>query len=178
MKKLSEILKRKPKVLKTKKIDRKKLNFILTLLFILGISLTVWEIIIFRHTIIEVEILFFSNSINEIEGKSVNWVLQFMIHSFTTGAFLLFSFMATNFYLAEDNVTMKSFKIINKGSLAGSKGSREKRKPYVVIDYKGFNKELIFSFKDTETVYKATQATVFIKKGFFGIEVIENYYVY
>jgi hypothetical protein len=166
----------------------KKLDNLIGFLFIFGIVLLTWEVFIYRRTIIELKIplliwltpglfltpLFF-NKMNNIDGMKAHWILHYVLHTIMTGGFILFCFMASNFYLAGNTIVDEKFEVIKRGSLSGSKGHRDERKPYVVINYKGIEKQLIFSNPQMEKVMSAKSAKLSVRKGLFGFDIIEKY---
>ena len=200
----------------------KRLDNIISGLFVLGLFLTAWEILIYRNTIINVNIplliflvpgIFltpiFYKKLNEIDPIEVYdcdtifklffskigllrllpskfkipntkadlflWVfMHYLLHTIITGGILMFLFMATNFYFADNSIIEKRFKIEKIDSLPGSKGEREKRQPYVVIDYEGMKKELIFSYEETEKVKTAKYAVMKVSKGFLGYDILKE----
>ncbi len=166
----------------------KKLDALLTVLFFLGLILLIWEIFIFRRTMIELKIplliwsipgIFLTpllyNKFNKIDGMKAHWILHYVAHTCMTGAFLLFGFMASNYYFADNQTINKRFEIIKKGSLCGSKGHREERQPYAEIDYYGFEKQLVFTYSETEKIDSSKYVNLAVRKGFWGFDILERY---
>lgn len=164
------------------------LDKLIGFLFVLGLCLLVWVIFIYRRTIIELEIPlllwltpgiiltpFFYTRLNNIDGMKAHWILHYILHSCMTGAVILFSFMSINYYLADDVITTKQYEVLDIGSLPGGKNDREKRKPYVIINYKGLDKQLIFSNSQMENVRNAKIVIVDVRKGKLGFDILENY---
>jgi hypothetical protein len=87
-------------------------------------------------------------------------------------------FMTSNYYLADKLTTEYKFEIKEKTSMSGSKGHSDERKPLVRIDYFEFEKELIFSYSDTEKVSNADSVKVTVRKGAFGFEILEDFDVF
>lgn len=112
---------------------------------------------------------------NYIDGRKGHWILHYVLHTCMTGGFILFSFMATNFYFADNQINKRTFVINTKGSLSGSKRHRSERKPYVLINYDGIEKQLIFSYSDTDKINSAKKVHLNIKKGFLGFDILESY---
>lgn len=117
----------------------KKLDNIIVFLFILGIALLTCEIYIYRKTLIELKIPLmiwlspgiiltpiFYNKLNDIDGMKAHWSLHYILHSCMTGAFVLFGFMAVNYFFADHDVVSKEFKVQEIGSLAGGKEAETK----------------------------------------------------
>ncbi|GAB7088142.1 hypothetical protein [Marinifilum fragile] len=168
----------------------KKLDNIIVFLFILGIALLTCEIYIYRKTLIELKIPLmiwltpgivltpiFYNKLNDIDGMKAHWSLHYILHSCMTGAFVLFSFMAVNYFFADNEVVSKEFKVQETGSLAGGKRNRNKRSPYVVINYEGMEKQLVFSNSQMDKVMNSKSAVLKVRKGRLGFDVLENYTV-
>jgi hypothetical protein len=166
----------------------KKLDNLVVILFFLGLILLIWEIFIYRRTIIELKIplllwltpgVFMTpllyKRMNYIDGMKAHWTLHYILHTCMTGAFVLFTFMASNYYFADNQIEKSTFEIIGTGSLPGSKGHRSERKPYVVINYKGMEKQLIFSYPETDRINSAKMVNLSVKKGLLGFDIIERY---
>src|SRR5688572_25013322 len=132
----------------------KKADFIICSIFFIGLALTYWEVILFRTTIIPLAIplaLCFVpgiiltplcyHKLNEIDGRRGHWILHYILHSFTTGAILLFTFMSVNYYLVGEEIIVYKFDIQSKSSISGPRGHRHEREPTVMINYFGFEKE-------------------------------------
>jgi hypothetical protein len=165
----------------------KKLDFLVSSLFFIGICLFIWTLSLFQHTIMDVTILFailliptfiltplFYNKLNEIEGKKMAWYIHFLIHIAMTGSFLLFSVLSTNYYLAESQKSNFKFRIIKIGRLSSRKG---KGVPYAVINYKGMEKQLEFRQSDSDKLDTAHFVNMEVKKGFLGFDVLEKFSV-
>lgn len=168
----------------------KKLDKLVGFLFILGLILLYLEILIFRETIIDLTIPLIIwltpgvvmtpllyGKMNNIDGMKAHWSLHYVLHTCMTGAFILYFFMASNFYLADNQIEKKSFKIIRTGSLPGPKGSRNEREPYVFINYEGLEKQLLFSFNVTDKINSAKEVELSVRKGFFGFDILDKYEV-
>lgn len=166
----------------------KKLDYLVVVLLFLGLILLIWEIFIYRRTIIELNIPLFLwltpgvfltpllyKRINYIDGIKTHWTLHYILHTFMTGAFILFSFMASNLYFADNKIENKKFDIIGKGSLPGSKRHRNERKPYVMINYEGMEKQLIFSYPETDKINSAKKVNLTVKRGLWGFDILEIY---
>jgi len=156
-------------------------------LFFLGLVLLLWEIEIYRDTIIDLKIplliwltpglvltpIFYSR-INALDRKA-NWALHYFLHTCMTGSFLLFSFMATNLYFSDSQSTIKHFNVINTGSICGPKGHRDEREPYVDINYEGLEKEVVFTYEETAKVMSAKSVKLTVRKGLLGFDILEKY---
>jgi hypothetical protein len=176
--------------LKVKDSGDKKLDFLLKTLFFVGLILLVWQIFIYRRTIIDLNIplficftpgliltpLFFKK-LNYIDGTRGHWTLHYLFHTITVGGIILFCFMSSNFYLANNVSVQSKFKIIDRGSLPGRKRHRDERSPYVIINYNGMNKQLIFSYEKMDEVMAAKYLLLKVKKGLWGFDILDEYTV-
>ena len=59
--------------------------------------------------------------------------------------------------------------------MPGPRRGRDERKPLVTIDYFGFEKELVFRYKDTKKVENADEVSLKVDEGFFGFDVLDHY---
>ena len=149
----------------------------------------VWQILIFRKTIIDVEILSgiialtgflaflvdfdnYKKTYNST-GKSVDFN-AFMHYFFGFGFIVAALFMLTNYYLADDKTVRKSFTIVKRTSISGGKNNRSKRQPVFSINYNGKIKELVFLNEFYENMETYTNVDLDIKKGYFGYGIIES----
>ena len=168
----------------------KKLDNLISILFFLGLILLIWEIYIFRATVIDWKIptfiylippifltpLFF-NKLNEIDPsiyihskyKAVHYLLHYFLHFVIVGGILCFIFMATNFYFADNQTTDKRFEIIEKGQF-----NSRSRDNWVRIDYEGQEKELVFPNSYEKEVDNAKFVSFEVQKGFLGFDIIKN----
>lgn len=166
----------------------KTFDSLVKFLFILGLISFIFEITLYHKTIIPLyvpliicltpgivltPILY--KRMNDIDGLRAHWILHYILHSCITGALILYTFMATNYYFAQDKIITKSYGIIEKGSLPGSKYHRDQRQPYVIINYNGFRKELIFSYPETEKVDSSKTAILHVKHGLWGYDILKDY---
>jgi hypothetical protein len=170
--------------------EKKKWELFYFFVLILGIVLAIFEISIFRKTLISLYIpisivfivgfLGFSLSkkhLKYIYPVSGNFIL--IVQNLCSWGFIsCYLFMATNYYLS-DSIT-KEYKTIikEKSSMPGSKSNRNERQPLVRFDFFDSEKELVFEFMDTEKVNSADSVKVIIKKGGIGFDVLESYDVF
>ncbi|MDQ7949172.1 MAG: hypothetical protein REI78_13825 [Pedobacter sp.] len=159
-------------------------------MFLLGAASIIFEISIYRHTLIEVYIpiliivvvgliaFFFNRShykrTYELSGNFFP-LLQNLI---SWGFISCYIFMAANFYLAEQATTEYRYDIKEKKSMPGPKWNRRKRVPLVKIDLFGIEKELVFDHTETDNVGKADSVMVSIKKGGLGFKILDKYQAY
>jgi hypothetical protein len=82
--------------------------------------------------------------------------------------------MGTNYYFGDGELSKHKVEILEKSSLAGSKGSREQRKPTVVIRYEGNKKELVFPHQFLYKMDSFNSVEIEVENGFFGFKTIKN----
>ncbi|MFP9098884.1 hypothetical protein ACLI09_07510 [Flavobacterium sp. RHBU_24] len=164
---------------------------ILKLLFMAaGILLIVFVVILYRKTIINicipVGIIFTAAFIAFIARKKGvdstppfnGYAPAFMFAILSWGFAACYAFMAINYYAAESEVQYYTFKIEERGSLVGSRRQRERRTPTVTINYFGNTKELVFPHDATQKVNAAQNVKLFVRRGYFGYDIIERKEVY
>src|SRR6478736_6476789 len=170
---------------KSKQVDKWKIFYYVT--FLTGITLLVLEIFIYRVTIIRTTIpisiilsvgvltfLFNKNHYNKTYNiRGVFFPLMQNIVSW--GFIACYLFMATNYYLADNELKDLKFEIKSKSSMPGPKRRRDERKPLVTIDYFGFKKELVFSYEDTERIENADKVNLTVRKGLLGFDILDHY---
>lgn len=148
-----------------------------------------WEIFIYRRTIIQLNLLFFIiigvgffSTILDLKNyaRTYNlkkWKLYFFafIQNTCSWGFMVCSIIVlSNFYFSKSEITESKHEIIERYSLTGSKGNRNKRKPLVTIDYDGKMKELVFSPKYFSELNDYNFVTISTKKGFIYWDIIVN----
>lgn len=158
-----------------------------TVMFLLGLVLLLFEISIYRKTIIHIYIPI---SIILVVGfltfyfnrphykKTYNLTGNFfpiMQNLISWGFISSYLFMATNYYLADTKTTQYRFIIKEKSSIPGRKHHRDERKPLVTIDYFKFEKNLVFPHADTDRVAKAKSVIVTVRKGSLGFDILDHY---
>jgi hypothetical protein len=158
-----------------------------TLMFFLGLILIVFEISIYRKTIIDTYIpisiilvvglfAFYFNKQHYKKTYSLKSNFYPIMQNLISWGFISsYIFLATNYYLAENVITNYKFKIKGKSSMPGSKHHRSEREPLVRFDYFDFEKELVFHFSDTEKVNYADSVKVSVKKGGLAFDILESY---
>lgn len=168
-----------------KKIDKWKVFY--ALIFITGLILMVFEVKLYRVTVISklvpISIILSIGTVTYIaskkhyhkHNKGYGILFGLLQNTCSWGFISCYLFMATNYYLADNEQRNLKFKIKSKGSMTGSKISRNKWKPLVEIDYFGFDKELVFRHTDTKKVENADEVIVVVEKGFFGFDVLDYY---
>lgn len=170
-------------------MTRKQRKVLYPILLLLGLGLIIWQIKIFRNTIIDLSIpigiilvvgviSFILDSKNYVKtydmsetGFNFFALMQGIIgYGFIAGSI----FMLANFYLADKDIVTRSFEIMERSSLPGGENQREERTPTFTISYDGKIKELGFrhEFYETMDVYENVQLEV--RKGYFGFDILES----
>jgi hypothetical protein len=157
-------------------------NSLLIILFIGALILTVFEINIYRKTIIHWAIptfvwiltgLILTPLTSSFLKKNINtnsFFLQLVFNVGTWGGLLIYGFMATNYYFPSDNSKTITAKIINTGHLA--KGRRGCGEPYCEVVINTTEKQLVFPCDFDIEKYSYIDLT--IKKGFWGFDIITD----
>lgn len=170
-------------------MKKKQRKVLYPIIFIFGLFLMAWQVLIFRNTIIDKSILigiilltgliifpFDYKNYGEIYKYSGIKLYFFSAMQYICGfGFTICSiFMLTNFYLADSKPIKKTYKIIKRSSLPGSKYHRDERKPTFLINYNGNFKELVFPHKYYEKMKFYTNIELEVRKGYFGFDILEN----
>ena len=171
------------------KVLNKKRNTFYQIVFFIGLILIIWEISIFRRTVIPLGLLLsivgvigsvvtFLDFKNYCKTYDLNgWKLYFfafMQNTVSWGFIACSILVLSNYYLSESQIIDEKYAIIETSSMPGSKGERSKRIPLVRIDYKGKMKELVFSNKFYNELEEYTYVNVSVKKGFLNWDIIVN----
>lgn len=171
-------------------MPKKQKKIFYKIIFFVGLAAMIWEVQIYRQTIIEIKILlgiilivgiltmFFSlndfQKLFKYKRKSSLYFWTF-IQSIVSWGFIVCSiFMFSNYYLASKESTLQSFDIIERSSMAGGKYHREKRKPTFKILYKGELKQLVFNSKYYDKMESYQSVELIVKKGFLGFDLLVN----
>lgn len=155
-------------------------NTILFLLFIASLGLTVWAINIYRLTIIDTNILiivcavgaliaFFAIRLLIKSTYSKFWTL-FICIVVGSGIFY-FGLLFLNQTFSDKAIMKEYFQIVKKGGR-----SRKTRcfHPYVVIDFHGKEKQLVFYCDFAETIKLSSKVNLAYSKGLFGFDIIRS----
>lgn len=152
--------------------------------FFAGLVLTILEIYLYRVTIISWVIPFMIWLLAGLallplirtrlaQHLKLNSLFYQIIYSLLgVGGITMYLFIAVNYYTASGQVSADTFKIVEKSSMPGTKGSRSERHPLVSIHYFDHEKELVFDFADTERVERADSVKVASKTGGLGFDVL------
>ena len=151
----------------------------------------VWQISIFRNTIIDLIIpigiillsaivafiLDFKNYKTTYEYSGFWLYLYSTMHYIIGIGFITSSvFILTNYYFADQNVKTESYEIIDRYELGAGGGRKISHgpKPVFVINYKGKKKELVFynQYLGKMSSYRTVEFET--RKGLLGFDILEN----
>ena len=171
-------------------MTKKQRKIFYPIIFFLGAILMVFQIKIYRITIIDWLIpasviiavgiisflIDFKNYKRTYDYSGVELYLYSWMHYIIGFGFILCSvFMLTNYYFADQNVKSETYKIIDRTWLPkrlGKYGSENQ--PVFIINYKGKRKELVFYSQFYEKMNSYTSVEFEVRKGFFGFDILEN----
>jgi hypothetical protein len=155
-------------------------------LFFIGLVLQLLAIYLFRVTFISLEFslgiylgaglvgYFFTRKMISKTGKRMLQHFTAMLYACVIfGGSAISLFLATNYYFAPNQIIEESHTVIKTGSLA--KGSRGKcNEPYVVVQRKGVEKQIIFKCEFTEQIAASKSIQLALSKGFLGFDIIRG----
>ena len=169
-------------------IKNKWLNAYYSLIVIIGLALLVWEIFVYRMTIIPIGILIMLMITVSFLALLLEW--QRYDKTYDAGSFSIFYcyltclfswggiacsiFMLTNYYYPEDITKQEKFQIVARSSMSGGKGHRSERQPLFSIDYHGQKKEIVFGHQYYPTMDDYNFIELTTKKGFWGFTIIKD----
>lgn len=169
------------------KKPNKKFNFqtgdaILTVLFFVSISLTIWGINIYRLTIIDIKYLFATIAFGIIIAFAIlTWLIKssystiwtFFIKAGIGGGLFYFGLLFINQQFADKELLTDQFLIVKKGTLGRGKSS-SCFQPYVNIDFYGTEKQLVFYCDYADAVKHSTKVNLTYSKGALGFNIIKS----
>jgi len=133
-----------------------KVNIFLTILFFLAICLTLWEIQIYRKTVIKFEIPlliwlstglfitpFMSKTLDNYQFTT-NILLHLFYNTLTFGGILLFIFMGSNYYFPGEETKTIEAKILKTGTLGRGRRGSNCNEQYGQVVINKIEKQLIF----------------------------------
>ncbi len=172
------------------RMTQKQRKIFYPVIFFLGAILIIWEINIYRETIINLMIpigiimvvgiiafiLDFKNYKSTYEYSGIGLYLYSAMHYVIGFGFIACSiFMLSNYYFADQNTRTESYEIIRTSSLAsGGKYRIDVRTPTFRINYNGKIKELVFSSEFYEKRNFYNNVELDIRQGLFGFDILEN----
>lgn len=165
----------------------KKRNIFYQIVFFVGLILIIWEISIFRKTVVPISLLLlvvigigslttfldFKNYKGTYDLKG--WKLYFfafMQNTLSWGFIACSLLILSNYHFSTDEIIERNYEIVERSSMPGSKGNRSKRKPLVLINYEGEMKEFVFSHRHYKELNDYKYVNISIKKGFVFWDII------
>ncbi|RNC86365.1 MAG: hypothetical protein ED556_08715 [Winogradskyella sp.] len=159
-------------------------------IFFLGAILMIFQVEIYRNTIIDLIIPFgiviiigllafildFKKYKMTYEYSGIGLYLYSTINYLIGFGFIACStFMLSNYYFADKKVETQSYEILNRTYIQGTKKSGlSEKQPVFKIKYNSDYKELVFASKYYETMDYYNIVEFDIRKGFFGFDILEN----
>lgn len=163
-------------------IEKKVKDFIA---FMIGLILIIWEISIYRKTIIPIWIPLaiigviglitayfdYKNYSSAYTGRGK---MFFVICQNTVawGFSICSIFMLSNYYLANSATQIRTFNIESKSSMSGGRYHWDERKPLIRINYDGQEKELVFSNKYFNNLEKYQKVSLVTQNGLYGFDIL------
>ena len=171
-------------------MTRKQRKIVYPTIFFIGLILIIWEIEIYRNTVINKYILLgiiflvgfiafildFDNYAKTYPKYSrLSLIVYSLMHYIIGYGFIVCSiFMLVNYYFSDKTFELKKYEIIERSSMTGGKYRRYERQPLFRIKYEGKMKELVFPHQYYEKRNFYSEVEFKVKKGYFGFEIIED----
>ncbi len=155
---------------------------LLAFLFLLSLGLIIWGIDIYRLTIIEAKFLIAATIVGAfisvvaiflLQNRRVYTVWTFFISIAIGAGPFYFGLLYLNRTFAKKETLTEEFSIIRTGNLARGK-SGSCRRPYVIINFYGVEKQLFFYCEYEKTVKNFSEVSVTYSRGLFGFDVIAS----
>jgi hypothetical protein len=159
----------------------KFINGILAGLFIGSLTLTIWEVDVYEKTFIPLKIpllvwiitgVVFTPFLRKklsIYLMTTNLFLQMFYNIVTFGGLVISGFMLANFYFANKAETVINENIVSIGHLNSRSNCG---RPFIIIDYNGQKKQLVYYCDMKVELYKTVDLT--ISQGLFGFDIVRN----
>lgn len=157
-------------------------NIILALLFFASMGLAIWGINIYRLTIVPFRYLFQIVAISTLVTLPVilfvlkptyNFFWIFLTSTAIGGGTSYFVFLYINSIYSNAEISKQDFSIVKTGTLAKGKSS-SCGSPFVVVDFNGVEKELIFFCEYEKIIKSFSKVRLEYSEGFFGFEIIKS----
>lgn len=161
---------------------KNKSDLILQILFLLCVGLAIWGITIYRSTIIDTKYLFVITTIGTFAAfRLIKKTLRSSYSNFWTfvasigigGGLFYFGILFINQQFADKESFSEQFVILKTGTLGRGKNSSCSQ-PYVIIDFNGTEKELVFYCDYSEIIKHSKKVALTYSKGAFGFNVIKS----
>jgi hypothetical protein len=152
------------------------------IVFVLSLLLIIWAIEIYRRTLIDWRNLVVPTVIGAFLGIVISWRklanfhypiwAMLMIGIVTGSSFPYFIFLYTNERFAETSETKEVFNIEKTGRMPSRKGGCGR--PYVVINFYGLNKDILFNCSDIERMNDYRKVRIIYSSGLLGYNIIRR----
>lgn len=158
----------------------------LTTFIILGVISWIFQIQLYRLTLIYwpivfaiwigvgVVLTFFIRSVWIKYYLISNLFIQFILNTLAFGSVLMCTFMSLNYYNCSNSIKVGKYKILSKSSMTGPYKHSYQRYPLVYVKYNETIKEIVFEYKDTKDVNNSDSIYIYTSTGLFGLEVIAS----
>jgi hypothetical protein len=157
---------------------KRRFDLLSLIIFVGALLLCIWAIDIYHETFIDWKILvtpFITGGILGIlifRRKLLKYNYPFwstLLIGFGTGSFILyFCFLFINANFADISQKTEVFTIEKIGTFASGPCGE----PYVIINFYGLSKQVVFNCEDNERVKTASNLKVSFSKGLFGYDII------
>lgn len=165
------------------KINRKSIIF--NSLFFISFLLNFLNLKLYEETIIRIEIIAALYGIGILTFLMINRILKkispwnnfnnLIFYLLVLGSFLTTSILGINYYFSEKKTENKTYKILRKTEIIGSKYNRSKKIPAVIIETeKDYTKRIEFSRNLKYKVDKSSSIKLTLSKGLFNFYIIRN----
>jgi len=170
-------------------MTQKQLKIFYPTIFFLGLILMIFQIEIYRNTIINssipiICILIVGITAYFIDFKNYKktyaygglsiYLYSAMHYIFGFGFIVCSIFMIINYSFADDKKVKETFEIVRISYLPGRIQNSSDPEPTFQINYYGKIKELVFSQEYYKRRNNFTNVELEIRKGYFGFDIIEN----
>ena len=143
--------------------------------------MTIWGIIIYRLTIIDIKTLFIITTIGTVFAfiaikrilKSSYAIFWIFFSIAVGGGTFYFSTLFLNQFFADKDAITKESRIIETGNLARGRRSNCSQ-PFAIIDFNGTEKQLVFYCDYEKTIKDFSKVILTYKNGLFGFDIIET----
>ena len=170
-------------------MTKKQRKIFYSTIFFVGLISIIWEIKIFRKTVIDLTIplgiilivgilaflLDFKNFKKTYDYSKFGLYLYSIMHYIIGFGFIACSvFILANYHLAKKKAIVETYKILDRSTMPGDRYNPTEYQPLIKINYKGQIKELVFSHEFYEKMDFYQTVELKVRKGYFGFDILEN----
>jgi hypothetical protein len=171
---------------KKSKTKGKVINLLITMLFLLGVVLTTFNIYIYHKTFISWTVpvtIYLSISLFATLLTSKSWdkyfikthfSLKLFYNTLSIGSIFCYLFLSLNYYNKDLSVKINRYAFEGKSEIR-SKGQSSTNLPIANIKQISGSKELIFNYSEKYSVINCDTIELTLRKGLFGFVVIDKY---